>query len=312
MIVTVTLNPSLDEWVQLPSLRVGELNRATAVARDPGGKGINVSRVVQELGGQTVAIGVAGGEDGAIFRRLLARLGIPNRLIWVAGPTRNNYKIRTERPRGLTEINTAGPDVSQAALHEVEQRLLEGRPRPRCIVLSGSLPPGVPSTIYQRWVHLLRRDGIPVALDSSGEALRHGLAARPWLVKPNCQEAEELLRRRLGGQRDAVRATQEILRRGPRLVILSRGKAGALLALADPPGVWTAIPPVVSVNSAVGAGDSLVGGFLAGWARGQSLLEAFRLGVASGSAAAMTPGTELCHRKDVRRLLDRVVIRRLV
>ena len=312
MIATVTLNPSLDEWVTLPALRLGSLNRASGFRRYPGGKGINVSRVVHELRGRTKAFALAGGEDGHILQTLLQQLSIPYAFVHLAaGSTRNNYKIVTGPPRALTEINTAGPRVTSRALQALARRLLTTRPRPTCVVLSGSLPPGAPSSIYHHWIIRLRRQGIPSVLDTSGTALRDGLLARPWLIKPNRQEAEELLQERLSTMARAVTGVKRLVRRGPTLAILSLGAKGALLACANPHGVWWARPPTVRVDSAVGAGDSLVGGFLTGWARGDSLLEAFRLGVASGTATALTPGTELCHRVDVQRLLLRLTVRRL-
>ena len=180
MIATVTLNPSLDEWMALDEVRVGELNRAAGFARYPGGKGLNVSRVVHELGGPTVAFGLAGGEDGTILRQLMNRLGIRHRFGTVEGSTRNNYKIRTRRPRALTEINLPGPAVSPATLRGLKRELLAHRPRPVCVALSGSLPPGAASTTYRDWIRTLRRAGVPSVLDASGGALRQGLAARPW------------------------------------------------------------------------------------------------------------------------------------
>ena len=311
MIATVTLNPSLDEWMRLPSLRVGQLNRATGFARYPGGKGINVSRVVHELGGRTIAFALAGGEDGMILRHLMNQLAIPHDFVTVSGSMRNNYKIRTGAPRALTEINTAGPPVSSSALHALERRLFGRTHRFRSVVFSGSLPPKVPSTTYQRWIRLMRRRGIPTVLDTSGTALRAGLAARPWLVKPNRQEAEELLARRLSGLSALVRAARQLCRHGSEVVILSLGRDGAVMAAGDDSAVWLGRPPSIAVDSAVGSGDSLIGGFLVGWMRSRSLLEAFRLGIASGTAATMTPGTELCRRADVRRLLSRVTIKRL-
>ena len=311
MIATVTLNPSLDEWMRLPSMQVGRLNRATGFARYPGGKGLNVSRVVHELGGPTVAFGLAGGQDGAILRGLLRRLAIPHEFVEVPGATRNNYKIHTLRPPGLTEINTEGPPVTPAILRTLQRRLFAHRPRPVCVALSGSLPPGAPAATYPRWIRALQRLQIHVALDASGAALRAGLRARPWLIKPNRQEAEELLGRRLTTTGGLMRAVERLVQRGPRVVILSLGRDGALMGSASPAEMWLARSPSIQTDSAVGAGDSLVGGFLMGWAAQRTLVEAFRLGVACGAATAMTPGTELCHRADVRRLLRCVTLRRL-
>jgi 1-phosphofructokinase family hexose kinase len=309
MIATVTLNPSLDEWVTLPALRLGRLNRASRVERYPGGKGINVSRVVHELGGRTVAFALAGGEDGAILSHRMHGLRIQHEFVTVAGSTRNNYKILTAGGV-LTEINTAGPHAPASALRALRRRLLR-RPLPRCVVLSGSLPPGVPASIYRDVIRSFRRLSVPAVLDASGAALRLGLSARPWLIKPNREEAEELLGRRLSTMDAVVDAVRALLRRGPHAAILSLGKAGAVLGALAPDGVWLARPPAVTVRSAVGAGDSLVGGVVTAWRRGATLLDAFRWGMACGSASAMTPGTELCRRRDVERLLPRVTIRRV-
>ena len=307
MIATITLNPSLDEWVDLPSLRPGELSRAAQFPRYPGGKGVNVSRVIHELGGRSVAFALTGGEDGVIFSHLVHALGVRLEHVPVAGATRNNYKLRTAHPPGVTEINTAGPPVSSTALRALERRI--ARHRLDCLVLSGSLPPRAPVGIYARWIRQFRGQGVPTVLDASGAAFRRGLAARPWLVKPNQQEAEEALGRRVRGLRGAAQAARALAQAGPRLVILSLGADGAVLA--DGRRLWHARPPTVRVNSAVGAGDSLVGGFLAGWAAGRPLAEAFRLGVAAGAATTLTPGTELCHRADVRRLLPRVRMKKI-
>src|SRR3990167_5728612 len=277
MIATVTLNPSLDEWVGLPVLRLGRLNRATWFARYPGGKGINVSRVVHELGGRTVAFALAGGGDGAILSHRLRGLRIRHEFVTVAGSTRNNYKILAGG--ALTEINTAGPAVGAAALRALRRRLLR-RPLPACVVLSRSLPPGAPASIYRDWIRALTRLRVPAVLDAAGPALRLGVTARPWLSKPNREEAEELLGRRVSSLVAAAEAVSALLRRGPRAVILSMGRDGAVLGAAGLAGVWCARPPSVAVKSAVGAGDSLVGGVVTAWARGAGWLEAFRWGIA--------------------------------
>jgi len=320
MIVTLTLNPSLDEWVRVPRLRLGELNRATQYVRYPGGKGINVSRVVHELGGKTLAVALAGGSDGEILGDLLARYGIPHRFVTVPGSTRNNYQLQSNSPQGLTQINCPGPRVSAAAVGRLGEVIRRQAVRASCVVLSGSLPPGAPATTYRRLIATLRRRQIPTVLDTSGAALRHGLLARPWLIKPNRQEAEELLGWRLRRIADVAHAAKWLVARGPLLAIISLAAEGAILAVAAQPQVLWAKPPKVPVDSAVGAGDALVAGFVSGCQATQSLRarpalsfdrragEALRLGVACGAAAAMTPGTELCHRVDVERVFPRVTI----
>ena len=309
MIATVTLNPSLDEWVELPELRLGQLNRASRIARYPGGKGINVSRVIHELGGRTIALALAAGADGRILSQRLSDLHIQHEFVTIAGSTRNNYKILAAGSV-LTEINTAGPDAPASALSTLRRRLLRP-PLPRCVVFSGSLPPRAPASIYRDWIRALRQHRVPAALDTSGAALRQGLSARPWLIKPNREETEELLGRRLSSLTAAVDAVRVLLRRGPGVVILSLGRAGAVLGSTELAELWMARPPTLTAHPAVGAGDSLVGGFLTAYASERSAVEAFRWGMACGAATAMAPGTELCHRRDVLRLLPRVRLRRL-
>jgi 6-phosphofructokinase 2 len=309
MIATVTLNPSLDEWMTLSSLAVGELNRADSFARYPGGKGINVSRVAHELRAPTRAYALAGGTDGHILEAAMRRLAIPHDFVTVPGATRNNYKILTRRPRALTEINLPGPRAPASALADLYRRIVRRRRRLRCVVLSGSLPPGAPKGIYARWIRGLRAAGLPCVLDSSGSALRLGVRARPWLIKPNRKEAEELTGRPLSTRAAIVEAMRGLLERGPSVVVVSLAAEGALMASRD--GVWFAAAPRVTTDSAVGAGDSLVAGMAVASMRRWPLEEAFRLGIACGTATAMTPGTELCRRGDVERLRRRVTIRRL-
>ena len=328
MIVTVTLNPSLDEWVYLPSLRVGRVNRAVHFCRYPGGKGINVSRVVQELGARGLALALAGGDDGHILSRQLTRDGLAHRFVTVRGTTRNNYQIQTASPRAVTQVNAPGPRASAVAVRRLTQAVQRACRQATGLALSGSLPPGTPADVYAALLGATRRAGLWTVLDASGPALRAGLAAAPWLIKPNRDEAEELLGRRLRRRRDIVRAALALTRRGASVVVISLGAEGAVMAVrsaahSTPEPAWTgpaqsavrpaarvwwARPPRVRVDSTVGAGDSLVAGFLVSWLRRQSLTEALRLGVACGAAAAMTPGTELCHRHDVRRLVSRVKI----
>ena len=301
MILTVTLNPSLDEWAWLPRLRVGALNRAARAARYPGGKGINVSRVAHELGYPTVALALAGGDDGEILSRLLSQQHIAHQFVTVPGSTRNNYQIQTETPPILTQVNTPGPRVSAAVLARLSLRLATLAASAQAVVFSGSLPPGAPPSTYRRLIARLNRRVLTV-LDASGPALRDGLRARPWLIKPNRQEAEELLGYRLRRARDVLRGAQALCERGAQHAIISLGGAGAVLASAKTRQVWRAQAPAVRVQSAVGAGDALVAGFVVGWLRTRSLEEAFRLGMACGSATVLTPGTELCHQSAVERL----------
>ena len=309
MIVTVTLNPSLDEWVEIDRLRLGRLHRAVRFVRYPGGKGINVSRVVHELGGQTLAVGLAGGRDGQILSDLLHERRIAHRFLHVPGATRNNYEILTTHPPALTQINCPGPKVAPSTMAQMRRLLLGLRPCPRAVVFSGSTPPGVPASCYRQLLRALQPLGILTVLDSSGSALRSGLIARPWLIKPNRDEAEELLGRRLRSFAQIVSAAKALVRRGPSLAIISLGPEGAVLASVAHAPVWHGRSPAVKVHSTVGAGDALVAGFVMGYLATRALPEAFRLGLACGTATVLTSGTELCHRRDVKRLLPQIRLR---
>lgn len=175
-------------------------------------------------------------------------------------------------------------------------------------MFSGSLPPGAPASTYARLLRAVRKDQIVTMLDASGSSLRHGLSARPWLIKPNRHEAEELLGVALRTRREVVEAARALARRGPRCVVISMGAEGAVLASASPETALFAASPRVTTDSPVGSGDSLVAGLLAEWLRSRSFPQALRWGVACGAACAMTPGTSLFRRADAVRLLRRVAI----
>ena len=246
-----------------------------------------------------------------------------NTEVTVQGTTRNNYKILSEHPRMLTEINASGPRVSLLALKEFERRLLHCTPSPRCVALSGSLPPGVPTSIYARWIRAFHKKRIPVLLDTSGISLVQGMRACPWVIKPNRHEAEELLGMRITSNAAILKAAGRLLRRGPEWVLLSMGARGALLAGGKPQQAWWAQAPSIIADSPVGAGDSMVAGFLIGWARKPGWLTepgkkldrmacALKLGIAAGTATSLTAGTELCKVSDVRRLAKLVVVKRVL
>lgn len=306
MIATVTLNPSLDEWITLNQLKPGQLNRARNFARFAGGKGLNVSRVVAELGGRTVAYMLCGGPDGEMLKHLVEAEGLNYSAIETQGTTRNNYKIQTIHPQGMTEINGAGPKVGPSLLSALKQRILTDRPRPKALVLAGSLPPGPKPSLYATWVRIFRRAlKVPIVLDASEKSLNAGLAAKPWLIKPNQDEAESLLGRTLKSRKRQKEAVGELIGLGAQHVVLSLGAEGAIFGGQESDTYWYVRPPEVKAKSAVGAGDSFVAGFMHRYLETRDFSEALRFGAVCGSACAMTAGTELVRRKDVLRLLKR-------
>lgn len=309
MIATVTLNPSLDKTLTVDALIADDTNRAVAVRLDPGGKGINVSRVVREFGGQTLAMGLLGGHNGELVRHALDDEGIATDFNWIDGETRENLILEDKHTGHQYRINAPGPFVRVEEGDRLKRKLSGWEKRPDFVVFSGSIPPGLAKDVYRDLIQDAHIKGLRTALDADGTALRAGVAARPTVVKPNRYELERFVGHELGSEEALIAAGQELIRQGVELVILSDGPRSAYAISADE--VWVAIPPEIDAQSAVGAGDSMLGGVIWRLCSGASLDEALAWGVAAGAATAMTPGTELCHLKDVKLLHERVGLRRL-
>lgn len=309
MIATLTLNPSLDKSVTVDGLVIDEANRWTSFRRDPGGKGINVSRVVHELGGDTIAYGFIGGFDGEILRRLLKQQGVPFDFTSIRGEIRSNLIINDLKTRRQTRIDAPGPLISEKKLGDLVSKIKRIKPKPEFLVLSGSVPPGIPENIYREFIKVAKKQGIKTVLDSDDKWLKEGIKAKPNVIKPNLHEAEELLGMKLKNEAAIVQAVKTLLARGIEIVAISRGRDAFIIS--DGNEILKLIPPQVEVISTVGAGDSAVAGLVMKLSEGAGLQEAACLAVAAGTAAALTPGVELCHRKDVEKLLPLVKVERL-
>jgi len=344
VIVTVTPNPGLDRTLTVPRIVFNQMMRATASRLDWGGKGFNVSRALQALGVESVATGFIGGTTGRMLERGLSDLGISTDFVPIAGETRTNTVI-TSAPlsagidadaQRYVKVNEPGPTVRAEEVAAFFDRARE-RVRPGDIwVLCGSLPPGMLSDFYARLTALVQARGAQVLLDSSGEALRLGCAASPYLVKPNVVEAEQVTGQEISSDTDALAAAQFFLHQGIELVALSLGADGLMLASKEL-AVW-ARPPRVQARNPVGAGDALLAGIasaLAGpsapdWAgpstglragaersrracpehsRREHVLfleEIARWGVATGTAAAAREGVSFGTRAEVEALYEQV------
>ncbi|WP_329460266.1 1-phosphofructokinase family hexose kinase [Streptomyces sp. NBC_01497] len=259
MILTVTLNAALDLTYRTATLVPHSTHRVGEVVERPGGKGLNVARVLSALGHDTVATGFLGGPAGDEVRELLARLSprTADAFVPVAGATRRTVAVTDEQHGDTTQFNEPGPLVSAAewgAFTASYEGLLDGAD---AVALCGSLPPGVHVGAYAELVRRARAAGVPVLLDTSGEPLRRGIAARPDLVKPNAEELAGLT-----GAREPLRATRDARRRGARSVVASLGPQGLLAVTPD--GTWQAAPPAAVRGNPTGAGDSAVAGLLSG------------------------------------------------
>lgn len=304
-ITTVTLNPTIDEAVAIDRFVMGGQNRCRLDALDPGGKGINASRVIRRLGRQTIALGFTGGITGALLRTRLDEEGVMHAFDEVGELTRLNVMIFEDSTGRSTRLYLPGPPVPPEKLEALRVRLAHVQGG-SLVVMGGSLPPGVPETIYAEFVAWLASRGVQSIVDASGRPLELALAARPLLVKPNREEAEELLGRALPDDEAVAAAAREIAAHGAVNVVISLGAEGAIGL--GPEGAWKAVPPAVAARSAVGSGDSMVAGLAIALNEGSGLREGLRLGTATGAATAMTPGTHLCDPETVSALIERVSI----
>jgi 1-phosphofructokinase len=285
MIYTLTLNPAIDYVVRLPALREGETNRALTAEIRFGGKGINVSHVLGELGMETTALGFTAGFTGDALTEYLTRRGISSAFIHLScGQTRINVKLGTDSAE--TEINAPGPVIPPDALEALLDKL-EGLTARDTLVLAGSIPPSLPRDLYGRIAARSAQRGIRVVVDAEGEALTAALPFRPFLIKPNRAELEGIAGRSLTTEDDIKAAAEALQTAGAHNVLVSPGSEGALL-LDELGGFHRAPAAAVTAVNTVGAGDSMVAGFLAGIERGYDY--ALRLGIAAGGATAATDG----------------------
>ena len=295
MIYTVTFNPALDYLMWAPPIREGRTNRSEREEIHFGGKGINVSLVLRALGEETTALGFVGGFTGQALKDALEREGVLCRFVTLEkGMTRINVKLKTDRE---TEINAKGPEVSLGELSAFF-RELDRLKTGDTLVLAGSIPAAVPRDVYCRILQRVREKEIRTVVDAEGDALLSALRYRPFLVKPNRDELSALVGRELEGRKEIEEAARFLQRQGARNVLVSLGAEGALL-LTEGGEVFFARPHAIGPVNSVGAGDSMVAGFLSGWERGPEY--ALRLGNAAGAATAAA--LHLAEKEEILRLV---------
>ncbi|MFF9977861.1 1-phosphofructokinase family hexose kinase [Streptomyces erythrochromogenes] len=283
MILTVTLNTALDVTYRVPRLLPHASHRVTSVTERPGGKGLNVARVLAALGHKVTATGFAGGPVGSVVRGALAASpGVVDALLPCEGGSRRTLAVVDEASGDTTQFNEPGPLITPAEWSRFLAHYEELVAGAGAVALCGSLPPGVPVGAYAVLVRTARAAGVPVLLDTSGEALRRGVAARPEIIKPNASELAELT-----GSRDPLPASRDARRRGAHAVVTSLGPAGLLAATAR--GTWQAAPPRPLSGNPTGAGDSVVAGLLSALAEGLDWPERLTRAVALSAATVLAP-----------------------
>ena len=296
-IITVTLNPCLDKTITLDGFCEGGLNRAEAVRTDAGGKGINVAKVLARFGSRPLALGFLGQNGRRPILEELENRGIAHDFCVTEGNTRTNYKLFDRAKQQVTEVNEPGFAVEEPNIREFTAKLEEKLQNASALVLAGSCPTGVTAGFYGRLTELARQYRVKTILDADGDRLAAGLSAKPYAIKPNRFELEQLH----GGAFDDDAAMyaycRKLLDSGVGLIVLSMGSDGAAFLQNDE--AWRVHLAPVSCQSTVGAGDSMTALTAYGLERGLSLSELARLATAAGTMTASKPGTEVCTAEEV-------------
>ena len=310
MIYTVTLNPAMDKTVEIPSLTIDAVNRIASMRTDPGGKGINVSKVIGKLGAKSIATGILGGDTGRAILSALEEMKLETCFHFVEGETRTNMKIIDPVNHTNTDINEPGVTVSEEILNGLLKELLEKIEAGDIVVISGSMPKGSPRDTYYVWTKACREKGAKVILDADGDLLKAGLKASPYLIKPNHHELSALVGRTLSTPEELAETARKVMAEyGIEKVVVSMGGDGALYVTGEETIYAEGLK--VPVGSTVGAGDSVVAALAVAEESGMSLEETVRLSTATGAANIMCSGTQAAEYDVIEGLLPKVVFYRM-
>lgn len=309
MVVTVTMNPAIDKTVEIDSLQPGGLNRIQKVEYDAGGKGINVSKTIHELGGESIATGFLGGNAGKTIESVLNEKKIQNDFIWVEGETRTNTKVY-ESNGNVTELNEPGPEIQKEQMEALFTKLEGYAGADTLFILAGSIPNGVDKQVYADITRLVHEKGATVLLDADGELFRNSLEAGPDIIKPNRVELEEYAGMDYrASEGELLQLAKGLMEKGIGTVAVSMGKSGAMLIRPD----YQVKCPALSVkaHSTVGAGDAMVAALAYSWNQKLSKDDTMKLCMATSAGAVTTIGTKPPTRELVDRLQDQVIINKV-
>ena len=304
MIVTVTMNPAIDKTVDIGKFERGDLNRIKRMEIDAGGKGINVSKTIRELGGESIATGFVGGTSGTIIKQVLTDLGLRTDFVDVKGETRTNLKV-VEESGEVTELNEPGPEVSKEQLNDLLNRL-EGYANPDTLfVLAGSIPAGIPADIYKKITEQVHQKGAKVLLDADGVLFSESLKGKPDMLKPNRSELERYYQMDYrASEQELVSMGEKLLDHGVSMAAISLGQMGAIYLTKEKryrcPGLR------VKAHSTVGAGDALVAAMAYSWDEKLPLETCIRLCMGASAGAVTSIGTKPPKRSLVDELMEQV------
>ncbi|HSK68195.1 MAG TPA: 1-phosphofructokinase [Candidatus Limnocylindria bacterium] len=310
MIYTVTLNPAVDKTVRIPGFAAGRVHRVEDIRLDPGGKGVNVSKAIQGLGGRSVAMGILGGAEGRWIRGRLEAMGLEGDFLLTREPTRTNLKIIDPLSRATTDVNEPGKPVRPAILARLLARLEARCGAGDVVVLSGKAPPGTDDTLYAQWCARLRQKGARVCVDADGPLLQYAAREKPDVIKPNEEEFARLTGKPGMGLPDIAREALALCASGVGLVAVSLGERGALFAHGV--RVLHAQGLRVPVVSTVGAGDSMMAALALWLERGEPLEQMARTAVAAGAAAVMGDSPGVLSPETVAMLRKQVVLEEII
>lgn len=299
MIYTVSFNPSLDYVLDVPDFATGRVNRASYENIMPGGKGINVSIVLSNLGIENKALGFMAGFTGETLKTLLEKKGINTDFIQLEdGMTRINVKLRAEEE---TEVNGKGPSIKEHHINSLYEKLgyLD---KDDVLVLAGSIPDSMPKSAYMDIMKLLQDKNIKIVVDATNDLLMNVLPYKPFMIKPNNHELGEIFKVEIKTKDDVIKYGKQLMAKGARNVLVSMAKDGAVL-LAEDGRIYQSEAPKGEVKNSVGAGDSMVAGFIAGYMESESYERAFKMGVCTGSASAFSE--ELATKQEVMELIEK-------
>lgn len=307
MALTITLNPAVDKAYRVPDFRKGNVHRTNKVYSTAGGKGLNVSRVLKDLGHEVTATGIIGDDNSDLITENLYNLDINCEFIEAQGITRTCLNIIDPKDRQSTEILESGFTVNEKVLDAFLNKYLNLLDKNEIIIASGSIPPGIPEDFYKKLIEKAKEKNKIFILDTSNEALKHGIIAKPHYIKPNKQEVKKLFNNeKSSSYKKLLKNLKEI---GINTPIISLGSEGAMIYHLNQ--TFQLVPPKVKVINPVGSGDSFIAGLVAGIKEKENLLEAFKLAVASGTNNTQFFETGKVNRKTVDRYCEMIKIKKL-
>lgn len=296
-VLTITLNPAIDQTLKVNNFALDKVNRVKKIQNDPGGKGINVAAYLASSKLKVGATGFLGIDNPSLFKTIFRELKIKDKFIYVSGETRTNIKVVDEKSKTVTDINQAGFEIDENKLEKIEKTIFSKK-LANWYVFSGSLPKGLDSDIYEKWILKAKELDIKVALDASGEALVNAVKAKPDLIKPNHHELAVLSSHEMLNSNDYISFSKKLIKEGIETVCVSMGEDGALIIKKDE--AFHSIPASVNVKTTVGAGDAMLSGLILGEIKGLSTKESIKLATAYSMSAVQTVGPYLCNKDKIK------------